>query len=300
MKLILYVSAIIAFTISLLYLWKEGRFSTAELISLIAVIISVAIGGFTFLINSLPPNISMESYNLTLSKLPEINKENLISESLLLDVYQGITDEGKKIKAEILNKLGLKDLPQDKNELINRLRNVQIQYNPTQDVIKHFIGKSPVSIPVVLGLTFVNETGRQTVIKEILLELITEDRRIICRPYYTVNSSKFFRFDFQKTRDFIEEAFHPFVINSKTEISQYYYFGKDKAYDKNKKENQSLELSPGKYKFVIHFKYGNYSRSVNIRELDISEKLILDLAAGGNAIMMEASELMEDISTKSE
>lgn len=300
MKLILYVSAIIAFTISLLYLWKEGRFSTAELISLIAVIISVAIGGFTFLINSLPPNISMESYNLTLSKLPEINKENLISESLLLDVYQGITDEGKKIKAEILNKLGLKDLPQDKNELINRLRNVQIQYNPTQDVIKHFIGKSPVSIPVVLGLTFVNETGRQTVIKEILLELITEDRRIICRPYYTVNSSKFFRFDFQKTRDFIEEAFHPFVINSKTEISQYYYFGKDKAYDKNKKENQSLELSPGKYKFVIHFKYGNYSRSVNIRELDISEKLILDLAAGGNAIMMEDSELMEDISTKSE
>ena len=49
LRLIIGSTATTIFVLAIVYAWREGRFSMAEIISVIAVIVSLSIGAFTFL-----------------------------------------------------------------------------------------------------------------------------------------------------------------------------------------------------------------------------------------------------------
>jgi len=281
MKFLFYLSALIIFSVSAVYLWKESRFSTAELISLIAVVVSIVFVSFTFLSKSLPPSVRAIPFNTTVSGLPELNRDWLLQEAVWVDLSKGLTQQGKKLAESIMAQFNLHKLPESREALSHLLKGQSINYNLENDVAKLLIGKKPYSIPLIIGISFINESHVQTVIQEIFLTIKGDDRTFLYKPWFTVEAKKYFTRSFKKTRDFLRETTHPFLLQGKSEHAEYYYFIKEKSYQKGGAEDDSLELSPGSYKLTLSYIFDGTTRSTKLPDLTLREKGLLEIKGGG-------------------
>jgi hypothetical protein len=295
MRVAFYLSALIVVIISGIYLWKESRFATAELISIIAVGVTLSVASFSIFSNYLPPEVKLVSFNMTVSGLPELNRDWLLQEGVWIDLTRGLTEEGKKLAQTIKTTFGLKQLPQSREELSNLMKGHTINYNLVDDVAKLLIGKKPYSIPVIIGISAINESAKATVIDEIFLTIEGLDRKFLYRPFFTVDASKFFTRSYDKTRDFLKEMTHPFLLQGRSEKADYFYFIKEKSFKDNGAEDDNIEFSPGNYKLTITYNFDGRTRTIRLPDISLTEKNLLELRGGGAIQNYQPSELYKSL-----
>lgn len=291
MRVVFYLSALIVVLISAIYLWKESRFATSELISIIAVGVTLSVASFSVFSNYLPPQVKMVCFNMTVAGLPELNRDWLLQEGVWIDLSKGLTDEGKKLAQTIKTTLGLKQLPQSREELSNLIKGHTISYILEDGVAKHLIGKKPYTIPLIIGISAINESAKVTVVDEIFLIIEGSDRKFLYRPLFTVDASKFFTQSYDKTRDFLKEITHPFLLQGKSEKADYFYFIKEKSFKKNGNEDDKIELSQGDYKLTITYDFDGRTRTIKLPDMSLTEKNLLELRYGGAMQIYQPSEL---------
>lgn len=291
---ILLIAAIFIFCLVFFMLWKYGRISRQDVLALTAVIISVAIGLFTFLSRSLPIEIDVYPTSTTLFSLPEENKSLLISETLYFDLKNNISPQAKTINAQLLQ-IGINVQNLTKQDFFEKTKGKTFNYDPYADIAKNFIGKDPCSIPIVFSLSFVNKTPNPAIIEELYFIVENETEKLIYKPMFFVDSQKLFTNAFKKTGEVLSNPFHPFLLSENTDKELHLFCIKWNMKDKNG-ELYNAQISSGKHKIKLHYRTtSNRKYSTDLPEINISEKSLIDLYNGNKISITEESEFYKEL-----
>jgi hypothetical protein len=254
-------------------LWKYGRISRQDVLALTAVIISLAIGLFTFLSRSLPIEVEVYQTSTTLLNLPENNKSKLVSESLYYDLKNNISAQAKTINQQLL-KSGIDIKKETKEGFLKKTKDARFTYVPPLEIAKTFIGKDPSTIPIVFSLSFINKTPNPIVIDELYFIISNKTDRLIYKPMYYIDSKKLFTNNFKKTRDILSEPFHPFLLTENSDKELHLFCIKWNLKNENDSPN-SKQLGTGEYDIELNYhtttnkKYIEKLPSINLKEKDL-------------------------------
>src|SRR3989339_246095 len=295
--LILLLVAIIIFFLVFYMLWKYGRISRQDVLSLTAVIISLAIGLFTLLSRSLPVEIEVYHTATTLFNLPEENKSTLISECLYFDLKNKISLQANIINGQLLSSgINIDDF--EKNAFFEKMKGNSFNYETPIEVVKNFIGKRPCSIPIVFSLSFINKTPNPVIVDELYFILKGNDRIFLYKPMFFVNSQKVFTNNFKKTSEVFDKPFHPFLLTENSDKELHLFCIKWNLVDKDKKANID-ELGIGEYTIELNYHTtSNKKYKEEIPTINIGENNLIDLYNGGKISISNESDFYKELLNK--
>lgn len=293
--LLLLFLAITIFFLIFILLWKHGRISKQDILSLTAVIISLAVGLFTLLSRSLPTEIEVYHTNTTLFNLPEENKNQLLSECLYLDLKNNTSKQAQEMNKELIKRnINVNTL--SKSDFILQLKGTNFQnYNASEEVVNNFIGKDPCSIPIILSLSFVNKTPNPVTIDDIYIIISNSKERMIYKPMYHVDAQKLFSNNIKKTAEAFDKPFHPFLLSESADKEMHLFFIKWnlKNFDSSPNTNQ-LNIGDNKIELIYHTT-NNHTYSKFLPSININKNTLLDLYNGNKISIAEDSELFKKL-----
>ncbi|WP_321282063.1 hypothetical protein [Marinifilum fragile] len=291
---ILLIVAIVIFTLVFYMLWKYGRISRQDVLALTAVIISLAIGLFTFLSRSLPIEIEVYQTSTTLFSLPEENKKNLLSECLYYDLMNNITEQGRNINKQLIQ-AGIDVQALTKGQFFERTKGASFTYDTSVDVVKKFFGVDPCTIPLVFSISFINKTPNPVVLDELFFVVKNETDRFIYKPMFFVDSKKLFTNDLKKTQDVFSKPFHPFLLTENSDKELHLFCIKWNLKDENDNP-YNHQIKSGEYSIELNYHTtSNKKYSKKLPAIKISEQDLLNLYTGTKISIGHESEFYEEI-----